>query len=273
MITRNFRVYLNAGVGSAPYINVSQYDSGETWVFELFTDTGEAYTPSSGSIVGIKSDGMVIANAGTVTDGKVVITETQQMTAAAGKAIYELQIDSDTHGTANFIVMVEKSPMDGGTLSESDISLYQGLLNITPTNSGTAGQVLTRTASGSQWADGGGGGSTGGGVPFFEITTTNMPNNPNFIGSFGYVKMVDGEFVEPNYAQSFSTALYMTGNTTVVWYTTLPVPTLAEYYMYFLPASSVTPQNLNGGIEMVINGGNTWYIVTGDFSLTAKGWA
>lgn len=113
----------------------------------------------------------------------------------------------------------------------------------------------------------------GGGVSFFEITTTNMPNNQNFIGSFGYVKMVDGEFIEPNYAQSFSTALYMTGNTTVVWYTTLPVPTLADYYMYFLPASSVTPQNLNGGIETVINGGNTWYIVTGDFSLTAKGWA
>lgn len=158
MITRNFKVCLNAGVGSAPFINVNQYDSGETWVFELFTETGEAYTPSSGSIVGIKSDGMVIANAGTVTDGKVVITETQQMTAAAGKAIYELQIDSDTHGTANFIVMVEKSPMDGGTLSESDISLYQGLLNITPSNSGTVGQVLTRTADGAEWANGGGGG-------------------------------------------------------------------------------------------------------------------
>lgn len=158
MITRNFKVCLNAGVGSAPYINVNQYDSGETWVFDLFTETGESYTPSSGSIVGIKSDGMVIANAGTVTDGKVVITETQQMTASAGKAIYELQIDSDTHGTANFIVMVEKSPMDGGTLSESDISLYQGLLNITPSNSGTVGQVLTRTADGAEWATGGGGG-------------------------------------------------------------------------------------------------------------------
>lgn len=158
MITRNFKVCLNAGVGSAPYINVNQYDSGETWVFGLFTETGESYTPSSGSIVGIKSDGMVIANAGTVTDGKVVITETQQMTASAGKAIYELQIDSDTHGTANFIVMVEKSPMEGGVLSESDISLYQGLLNITPSNSGTVGQVLTRTATGSQWANGGGGG-------------------------------------------------------------------------------------------------------------------
>ena len=133
-ITRNFDLYLTAGKSIPLVINVSQYDQGETWVFTLYTDTGVKYTPSSGSIVGIKSDGYIITNAGTVNgSGQVVITETQQMTAAAGKAIFELQIDGLTHGTANFCVMVEKSPTEDGVVSDSDLSLIQDALNaVTP---------------------------------------------------------------------------------------------------------------------------------------------
>lgn len=157
MITRNFNLCLNAGVGSAPYINVNQYDSGEQWVFSLFDESGAPFTPTTGAIVGIKSDGLGIINTGTVVDGKVVINETMQMTASPGKAVFELLIDSETHGTANFIVMVEPRPGDNASLSESDISLYQSLLDIAPSNTGTVGQVLTRTADGAEWASGGGG--------------------------------------------------------------------------------------------------------------------
>ena len=83
---------------------------------------------------GIKSDGMGIINTAEVNeDGQVVVEETQQMTAAAGKAIFELQIDNTTHGTANFIVQVEPSPTDGGVVSDSDLSLIQEALNsVTP---------------------------------------------------------------------------------------------------------------------------------------------
>lgn len=134
-ITRYFDLYLNAGRTIPLVVNASQYDQGEEWVFTLYSDSGVKYTPSSGAIVGIKSDGYLIANAGTVDEqGRVVITETQQMTAAAGKAIFELQIDGLTHGTANFIVLVEPSPTDGGTLSDSDLSLIEEALNsVTPT--------------------------------------------------------------------------------------------------------------------------------------------
>lgn len=126
MITRTFKLCLNAGTGSAPYINVSQYDEGETWLFELYSETGERYIPSSGAIVGVKSDGHGIANTGTVdSEGRVVITETQQMTASAGRAIYELSIDGLTHGTANFIVAVERKPTDDAVMSDSDLSLIQ----------------------------------------------------------------------------------------------------------------------------------------------------
>jgi hypothetical protein len=71
---------------------------------------------------------------GTVgSNGDVYITETQQMTAAAGKAIFELTIDGMTHGTANFIVQVEKKPTDDAVLSESDLSIIQqGIDSVTP---------------------------------------------------------------------------------------------------------------------------------------------
>lgn len=124
-ITRNFKLCLNAGVGLAPYINVNQFDQGEQWVFTLYQEDGTQYTPSTGAIVGIKADHFGIINTGTVVDGKVVINETQQMTAAAGKAIFELQIDNGTHGTANFVVMVEPKPGNNADLSDSDLSLIQ----------------------------------------------------------------------------------------------------------------------------------------------------
>ena len=125
MITRNFKLCLNAGVSQAPTINVNQYDRDEQWVFTLYNENGAVYVPSTGSIIGLKSDGHVIVNAGTVSDGKVVITETEQMTASAGNGVFELQIDGETHGTANFIVRVEKSPAEGGTESVTDISLLE----------------------------------------------------------------------------------------------------------------------------------------------------
>ena len=125
-IVRNFNLYLNAGNGSTPYINVNQYDQGEQWVFTLYKEDGTKYTPSTGAIVGIKADNRGIINTGTVdADGRVVINETQQMTAAAGIAIFELLIDGDSHGTANFQVNVEQRPGDNADLSDSDLSLLQ----------------------------------------------------------------------------------------------------------------------------------------------------
>lgn len=134
-ITRNFTLYLNAGISVAPTVHVNQYDRGEQWVFTLLDDKGQKYTPSSGALIGVKADGNVIAGVtGTVgSNGDVYITETQQMTAAAGKAIFELTIDGQTHGTANFIVQVEKKPTDDAVFSESDLSIIQqGIDSVTP---------------------------------------------------------------------------------------------------------------------------------------------
>lgn len=157
MITRNFNLFLSAGRSVPLVINANQAEEGEQWVFSLFQEDGTPYTPTDGSIVGIKSDGYLISNSGTVVDGKVVISETKQMTAAAGKAVFELRIDGLTHGTANFIVLVEEDPTNEGIVSDSDLSLIEEALSAVsplPTG-GTVGQVLTKTANGSAWSNAG----------------------------------------------------------------------------------------------------------------------
>jgi len=126
MIQRNFKLALTAGRTIPLVIPASQYDSGEQWIFTLIDETGAKYTPATGAIIGLKSDKTAILNAGTVdAAGRVVINETEQMTAAVGKNVYEILIDDQTHGSANFIVMVEPRPGDNADFSDSDLSLLQ----------------------------------------------------------------------------------------------------------------------------------------------------
>lgn len=139
-ITREFNLYLHAGKTVPLLINANQFDSGETWLFTLLDASGQKYTPATGSIIGLKSDGHIIANAGTVNAaGQVVITETEQMTAAPGRNFFEILIDNDTHGTANFTVFVERRPGEGGEPSDSDLSIFQQAINA----AGTIGDVST----------------------------------------------------------------------------------------------------------------------------------
>ena len=132
MITRQFEVYLNPSRKPPLTINVNQYDQGEKWVFTILNEDGTAYTPTTCAIVGRKSDGNGIAVNGTVENGKAVIMETEQMTASAGKAVFELSVDGLTHGTANFYVLVEKKPIEDAVMSDSDLSLIQEALEATP---------------------------------------------------------------------------------------------------------------------------------------------
>lgn len=126
MIQRQFKLALTAGRTIPLVIPANQYDSGEQWLFTLYDEHGTKFIPTTGAIVGIKSDSHAIINTGTVDSaGRVVITETTQMTAAVGKNIYELLIEDQMHGTANFIVMVEPRPGDDAEFSDSDLSLLE----------------------------------------------------------------------------------------------------------------------------------------------------
>lgn len=149
MIERNFTININAGTVAAPRIYVNQYDHDEKWIFTLVSD-GVQIVPTDGGIVGIKSDGNGIINTGTVNaNGQIEINETQQMTAAAGIAIYELIFDGGTHGTANFVVDVEPKPGDNADFSDSDISLMEDAIAAAAPIAGLparVGSLETKTA-------------------------------------------------------------------------------------------------------------------------------
>lgn len=149
MITREFNLYLHAGHSIPLVINVNQYDHGEQWLFTLFNSDGTQYVPSSGAIVGIKSDNLGIINTGSVdSQGRVVINETQQMTAAVGKAVFELVIDDGAHGTANFVVLVEPKPGDNADLSETDISMIEQAIEAASTIKPYGSPLVASTVAG-----------------------------------------------------------------------------------------------------------------------------
>ena len=52
-ITRDFTIYLNAGISVPPVVHVNQYDQGEIWRFTLLESDGSQYTPSTGALIGV----------------------------------------------------------------------------------------------------------------------------------------------------------------------------------------------------------------------------
>ncbi len=124
-INRYFDLYLNAGQAIPPTIHVNQYDKGEYWFFTLYDENGNKFVPTSASIVGRKADKKAVTTTAVISGEYVRVTETEQMTAAAGKATFELKLDNN-HGTANFIVDVEPAPVDDNAdYSATDLTLIQ----------------------------------------------------------------------------------------------------------------------------------------------------
>lgn len=112
-------------------VSVSQYDDGLRSIdFELYKD-GAAYNIPSGATVtinGHKPDGNVYSVPCTYSGNKVTVTFTKQMTAVDGFNTAEISIISGSTrlGSANFKVIVEKSPMsDNAVVSDSQIPLIE----------------------------------------------------------------------------------------------------------------------------------------------------
>ncbi len=127
MIT--YREKLNLSPGGIPLvIHISQYDQDFSLVFELYASKG-TFTIDYGTTVqirGTKTDGTGYSvNASLNTSNSVVtVTGDQQMTAAAGRNVFELTLRKDGKelNTANFILDVEHAALDRETIvSESKI--------------------------------------------------------------------------------------------------------------------------------------------------------
>ena len=115
------RIKLNLIPGRVlPVCHASQYDIGREICFDLFNGD-EVFAFASGDTAEIhirKTDNTVISAPLTVAtnDTFVILSTTQQMTAAAGLNVGEIEIKRTgvTLGSLNFIFDVEADPLAGG---------------------------------------------------------------------------------------------------------------------------------------------------------------
>lgn len=129
------RVKLNLIPGSVlPVVNVSQYDVGRQFYLDVY-EGAETYslTGKTIEIRGTKpdmhgfdydtSDGVI-----SVSDNRVTVYTTQQMTAVGGHVVAELRISQSTTviGTINFIIAVEPAALSDDTIiSDTDIPVIE----------------------------------------------------------------------------------------------------------------------------------------------------
>lgn len=108
-------------------IHLSQNDVGWRYLKFSLHDRGKPFTVPSGTVAffnGKKSDGKGFSYKMSVSDSTVSIAVQSQMTAAAGPVICEvsLQSGSEVIGSANLLLVVERCPLDGAHMSDSDMS-------------------------------------------------------------------------------------------------------------------------------------------------------
>ena len=113
-----------------PIINVSQYDKGQTWLFNLFEGSQPFTIPTGSAVViqGTKGDNTGFQYSCTYSGNVVTATEQQQMTILSGRVPAELVItkDNDLIGTLNFVLMVEPAALrDDTVISETDLPLIE----------------------------------------------------------------------------------------------------------------------------------------------------
>lgn len=119
--------------GVKPVIHVSQYDKGQTWIFNLML--GNAYydipAGSSVTIQGTKSDNTGFQYACSYVGHTVTAKEQQQMTVLAGDVPAELRITKgdDLIGTLNFVIRVERAALSDETvISETELPIVEQVI-------------------------------------------------------------------------------------------------------------------------------------------------
>lgn len=126
MITKTYNLDMHPG-GVPLVIHLSQYDKDFSLVFNLYSSVGTFTVESSttATIRGTKASGTGYSVDATldVSNQKVTVTGDQQMTAAAGKNIFELTLTKSGKelNTANFIIEVERAALDGDTITDASV--------------------------------------------------------------------------------------------------------------------------------------------------------
>lgn len=122
--------------GIMPVVHISEEDKGYERQFLIFNGSTAWNVPEgvSATIRGTKADKLGVTETATVTTGSnlVSVTITEQMTAAAGDAVYEL-VFVDTNGlrvaSINMIWRVKKDALGDSVISESDLDYASQVLD------------------------------------------------------------------------------------------------------------------------------------------------
>lgn len=151
--------------GVQPIIHVSQYDKGQTWLFNLFVGNQTFNVPSGAGVTiqGTKHDNTGFQYSCTYVDNVVSATETEQMTIFYGDVQAELVIvlNGTQIATLNFIIRVEPAALEDDTvISETDLPLLQQAINAVATVAGYVAQAEDASEDSEAYAVG-----TRGGVP------------------------------------------------------------------------------------------------------------
>ena len=147
-------------------VKLNQYDDDYQIRISLY-DRGEPFMVDPGTTVlirGTKPDGNGFSAECTADDNVVTVSGDQQMTAAAGNAIFEISLRKDGKelNTANFVIFIERAALDKDTVisgsqtrelvelednAEELIGAYHGMLEAIETQEGIAAQVSDDAAS------------------------------------------------------------------------------------------------------------------------------
>lgn len=143
--------------GSMPVVNASQYDDGRVFRVNI-AENGTPYVLTD-EVIEIhvrKGDGCAVTAlvAYTASKSYVDIATTEQMTAVAGNNVAEINVkkNGSNIGSLNFVLLVERDPLDAGVESESVIHDLQAQVDECVQNSfntlGAAGLPYDNTESG-----------------------------------------------------------------------------------------------------------------------------
>lgn len=106
-------------------IHLSQYDSDFSLLFDLYSSVGTFTVESSTtvSIRGTKTDGNGYSANASISETTVTVQGNNQMTAVAGKNVFELVLKKNNKdlATANFILDVERAAMDADTIESETV--------------------------------------------------------------------------------------------------------------------------------------------------------
>ena len=139
--------------GPLPIVYASQFDVQTSAIEFTLYQGGTLFSIPSGSgaiVNGKKPDSTGFTySAASASGNKVVVNVTKQMTAVAGDVICEIRLSKNSQevGSCNFILRVEKSPLDDAIISETVLPLIEQAAEIAATISDYAETVAAEAAA------------------------------------------------------------------------------------------------------------------------------